>query len=90
MHMQVLALGDGLHHLADVDAVLDDGVALSIVLQRDLVADRDVVLRDDLDLLVIFHDPAGEVLAGLDPFDDDDTDAVAFLVHHEMNHCNII
>src|SRR3989442_4927094 len=86
MHMQVLALGDGLHHSSDVDAVLDDRVALAIVLQRELVADGNVVPRHDLEVLVVFHDPAGEMLAGLDAFHDDDADAVALLVHHQMNH----
>src|SRR5438309_2370260 len=88
--MHVLALGDGLHDAPDIDAVLDERVALAIVAKRELMADRDVVLRDDLDVLVLFHDPAIDVLAGLDPFDDDDADAVAFLVHDEMNHALIL
>src|SRR3954463_11367171 len=82
----MLALGDRLYHAADVHAVLDDRIALAIVLQRELVADGNVVPRHDLDVLVVFHDPAGEMLARLHPFDDDDADAVALLVHHEMNH----
>src|SRR5690349_21613583 len=86
MHMQVLALGDRLHHAADVDAVFDDGVAFAIVAQRELVADGNVVPRDYLDVLVVFHDPASEMLAGLDALHDDDADAIAFLVHHKMDH----
>ncbi len=39
------AFADRLHDLADVDAVLDDGVADRHVLQRDLVADRNVLQR---------------------------------------------
>src|SRR5688572_25333080 len=82
----MLAATDRLHYLADVDAVLDHRVARLVVLQRDLVADRDVALRGHLDVLVILHDPAGERLAGLDTLDDDHADAVAFLVHDEMDH----
>ncbi len=43
--MQVFATLDGLHNLADVGAVLDDGVAHSHILQGNLVADRNVVKR---------------------------------------------
>src|ERR1041385_5065884 len=84
--MQVLALGGRLHHFADVDAVLDDGLALAVVLKRELVADGNVVPRHDLDIFVVFHDPASEMLTSLDAFHDDDADAVAFLVHHKMDH----
>src|SRR5512139_3695970 len=38
--VQVLARADVLHRAADVDAVLDDGVAALDRLDRDLVADR--------------------------------------------------
>src|SRR5687767_8881862 len=86
MDMQMLALRNGLHHLADVHAVLDYGVARLVVAQRDLVADRDVALRLHFDVFVVFHDPAGERLPGLHALDHDDANAVAFLVHHEMNH----
>jgi len=40
--MQVFAAFDGLHNLADVGAVLDDGVAHSQILKGNLVADRDI------------------------------------------------
>src|SRR5690348_8027919 len=86
MDVQVLAFCDRLYHSSDVDAVLDDGVAFAIVAQRELVADGDVVPRHHLDVLVVFHDPASEMLAGLYSFHDDDTNAVAFLVHHKMDH----
>src|SRR3954467_908556 len=84
--MHVLALGDRLHDFADIDPVLDDAIALAVVAQRELVADGNVVLRHDFDIPVLFHDPAVDMLAGLDALHDDDADAVAFLVHHEMNH----
>jgi hypothetical protein len=89
MHVQMFALADRLHHLANVDAVLDDGVARLVIAQRDLVADRDVALGADFDVLVVLHDPAVERLAGLHSLDDDDADTVAFFVHHEMDHCEL-
>src|SRR3954468_12767839 len=73
--------------LADVHAVLDDGVAGLVVAQRNLVADGNVVLRLDLDFLVLVHDPADKRLAGLDALHYDDAYAVALVVHDEMNHC---
>src|SRR5688500_5300347 len=84
--MQMLALCDRLYHLADVDAVFDHRVAGLVVAQRKLVADRDVALRGDADVLVVLHDPAVERLAGFHAFDDDDADPVALLVHHEVDH----
>src|SRR3954466_6600146 len=85
----MLALGDRRDHLADVDAVLDDGIAGPVVLERDLVTDRDIALRRHDDVFVVLHDPAGERLPGLDAFDDDDAHAVALLVHDEMNHTTL-
>src|SRR5688572_16686183 len=86
LHVGVLAARDRRHDLADVDAVLDHGVARLVVLERDLVADRDIAFRRDLDFLVVFHDPAHQLLALLHAFDDDHPDAITFLVHDEMNH----
>src|SRR5262245_11384909 len=86
----MLSLLDRRDDFADVDAVLDHAVAGLVILERDLVPDRDIALRLDLDVLVVFHDPAGELLACLDAFDDDDADAVAFFVDNEMNHRGVI
>ena len=55
-----------------------------------LVADRDVVFGGHVDVFVIFHDPAVELLARLDAFDHDHSDAVAFFMHHETNHRSAI
>jgi len=86
LHVRVLAARDRRHHLADVDAVLDHRVAGLVVLQRQLVADRDVALRRHPDLLVVFHDPADQLLARLHALDHDDADAIALLMHDEMDH----
>src|SRR5688572_25425701 len=90
MHMRMLAALDRGDDFADIDAVLDHAVAGLMVLQRDLVTDRDIALGGYLDVLVVFHDPAAQRLAGLNTFDHDDADTVAFLVNHEMNHRNAI
>src|SRR5688572_6053367 len=86
LHVRVLAARDGRDDLADVDAVLDDGVPRLVILERDLVADRDVAPGGDLELLVILHDPAHQLLALLHALDDDDADAVALLMHDKMDH----
>src|ERR1700694_1313833 len=90
MDMKMLALSDRLHHFSDVDAVLDHRIAGPVILQGYLVADRDVVPGGHVDVFIVFHDPAIELLAGLDVFDDDDTDSVALFMHHEMDHKNVI
>jgi hypothetical protein len=66
--------------------VLDDRVAALDVLQRDLVADRNVLLGLDRDGAILVHDPAGQVLAGFDTLDDDHGDSVLRVVQYEMNH----
>src|SRR5262245_10069604 len=85
----MLAARDRRDDLADVDAVLDHGVARLVVLERDLVPDRDVALRLDPELLVVLHDPAGELLALFHAFHHDDADAIALFMHHEMNHSTL-
>src|SRR5215510_2747986 len=86
VHVRVLADLDVGHSLADVEPVLDDGVALIDGLRGDLVADGDVRERLDLDGRVVLHHPADELLAGLDALDDGYADAVLLVVNEKMNH----
>ena len=83
------ALADRLHDLADVDAVLDDGVADRHVLQRDLVADRDVLRALERDRPVLVQDESGQRRSGLDAFDDHDGDRIVGIVQYAMNHVGI-
>jgi len=82
----VFADADWRHDLAHVDAVLQHGVTDGHVLQRDFVADRNVLLGLDIDRLVRIHDPAGHVGAGLHAFDHHDSHGVARVVQYEVNH----
>jgi hypothetical protein len=64
-------------------------ITVSPLLQRldgELVADRDVALRLDQHVLVLVHDPAVQLLAGLHAFHDHHPHGVVLVVHHEMNH----
>src|SRR3989338_7005031 len=83
----VLAQLDVGDRLADVETVLDDGVALLDVAQRRLVADRNVVDGFHLDRGIIFHDPADHLLAGLDAFDHGHADRVLLVMYQYVNHC---
>jgi len=86
----VLARLDRRDDLADVDAVLVDRVADGHVLQRDLVADRDVLRGLDADRLVLVHDPGLELRAGLDAFDDRHRDGVLGVVQYDVNHSSLL
>src|SRR3546814_2805488 len=90
MDVDVIALADIGHGLADGMAVLEDRITILDGLQGDLMTDRDAVQRLYLDGLVGFHDPSGQFLAGFDVFGDDDADGILFVVHHEMGgaHCS--
>ena len=82
--MDMAALFDGGDAFADVMSVFDDGVAGLDRRQRDLVADGDGFQALHPDGLVALHDPAGQHLALLDPFDDDDADGIFLLMNKEM------
>ncbi len=56
------------------------------VLERDLVADRDVLARGDAHMLVLVHDPAIELHAGFDAFDHHHGDGVVGVVQYEVIH----
>src|SRR5882762_6644611 len=86
VHVGVLAHLDGRNGTADVHAVFDHRVATSEFADRELMAHGNVALRADLDLLVLVHDPAGQFLPCLRTLDDDHSDGIVFVVHHEMNH----
>src|SRR5712671_2691499 len=86
VHVGVLAHLDGRNGAPDVHAVLDHGVTVFELSDRELVPDGDIVLRADLDVLVLVHDPAGQLLPCLHALDDDHSDGIVFVVHHEMNH----
>src|ERR1700760_3303858 len=58
----------GCDDLADVDAILDHGIARSEVLQRDLVPERNVLDALQLDRAVLVEDETGQGLARLDAF----------------------
>src|SRR5689334_15023064 len=84
--MRVIALPDRLYDLPDVDAILDHGVANLHVLQRHLVADRDVLPAFELDRPVLVEDQSGQRRSGLDAFDDDDGDAVVRVMQYAVDH----
>src|SRR3546814_714069 len=90
MDVDVIALADVGHGLADGLAVLDDRITILDGLQGDLVTDRDGVQRLYLDRLVGFHDPSGQFLAGCNVLGDDDADGVPLVVNDEMGgaHCS--
>ena len=82
----MLALADRLHDLADVHAVLDDGIADGHVFQRHLVADRNVLAALEFDGAVFVENQAGEFRSGADTLNDDDGDAVVGVVQYAMDH----
>src|SRR2546423_2774734 len=63
--VRVLAHLDRRHHAPDVHAVLDDRRFLRQRADGELVPDGNVRHRLHLDLLVLVHDPAGDLLPGL-------------------------
>src|SRR6185437_958893 len=70
--VDVLALLDVGDRLADVLAVLPHGVALLDVDQGNLMADRNIHLRSDLEGGIVGGDHGGHVGAGLEVLDHDD------------------
>src|SRR3569833_553851 len=88
--VRMLAGAHAGHHLADVLAILDHGVAYRHVLHRDLVPDRDVLQRLDTDRAVVVHDPGIQFGSGLDAFHDSHRDCVIGVVQHNVNHRSLL
>src|SRR4051812_14975992 len=86
LHVRVLAHLDRGDRLADVHAVLDDGRPARERADGQLVADRNVVLRVDRQVLVLVHDPAVELLPGLDALHHHYAHGIVLVVDHEMDH----
>ncbi len=87
--VDVLARLGAAGHAADVLAVLDDGIALFQILERDLVADRYVVLGGDMDRRVVLGDDAEHLGSGLEVFDDDDADVVLGAMDQELRNVGL-
>ncbi|SPC16185.1 hypothetical protein CO2235_30107 [Cupriavidus oxalaticus] len=86
----VFARPDRRHYLADVDAVLVDGVVGIHVAQRHLVADGDRLQRGHGHDLVLIHDPGVQPGAGLDPFHHGHGHGVLGVVQHYVNHRRLL
>src|SRR5690349_2093649 len=87
VHMRVLAGLDRSHRAADVDAVFDDGIADVYILQRDLVAERDVLGAAERDRAVLIEDEAGQLLSRFDALDHHDGHGIAGVMQNTMDHC---
>lgn len=84
--MNVLTDGGRADHLANIFAVLDDGIALVEVLQGDFVADGDIRLSGEFEVRVIVGHDAKHVGPGGKPFDDDNTDIVLVMVDKKLRN----
>ena len=84
LDVDVTALLDSGDGLADVVSVLKDGVALLHRRESDFVADGNGVQAFHPDGLVALHDPTGQHLALLDPFDNDDADGIGLVMDNIM------
>jgi len=82
--MHMTALVDGGNAFADVMAILDNGIAFADGAERDLMADGDGFQTLHLDCLVSLHDPAGQHLAFLGSFDNDNADGIFSFVNEKM------
>src|SRR6218665_2189172 len=89
LHMGMRAGLDRRDHPAHVDAVLVYRVPRLHLLERHLVADRDVLPGMDQDLAVLVHDPAVERHAGLDALDHHDGHRVPGVVQNEVKHGSV-
>ena len=85
----MLAAFDGLDYFADIRAVFDHGVIGLQVLERNLMADGDVVQSRAFDSCIAVHDPAGQDIAFFDAVHHDHADAVAGLMHYKMR-CHML
>ena len=83
MHVDVIALPGVFHNAANVDAILDDGVVLLQVDERNLVADRNVMPAFEPRCRVILRDDAQHVRTSCQVFHDHDADVIFRAMHQK-------
>jgi hypothetical protein len=84
--MNVIAFPHRCHDPADVLTVFDHRVADRQVLQRDLVADGDVLVYDGAKLAVILGNDAEHVGTGSEILDDDHADVITAVVREQVRY----
>jgi hypothetical protein len=90
VYVNMAAFADIGNYAAYVISVLQHGVANFQVAEGNFVTERDGIERLEANGLVGFHDPTGDFFAGLDVFDDDDTNGVGFIVHDEISGHEVV
>jgi hypothetical protein len=85
VYVNMAALSNIRNDAANIMSILQDCVANFQVTESNLVTERHGVERLEADGLIGLHDPAGDCFAGLDILDNDDADAVGFVVHDEIS-----
>jgi hypothetical protein len=79
--MDVSALFDISDELSDVLAVLDGRIARFDVLERDLVANRHIRVRDEFEAGIVMRDDTEHLGSGLQALDNDDADIVRVVMN---------
>jgi hypothetical protein len=90
MYVNMAALSDIGNNAAYIMSILHHRVANFQVTEGNFVTERHGIERLEANGLVGFHDPTGDFFAGLDVFDDDDTNGVGFIVHDEISGHEVV
>jgi hypothetical protein len=85
VYVNVAALADIGDDSADIMSILQNRVANFQITKGNLVTEWHGIERLEANGLIGFHDPTGDLLAGLDIFDNDDADGVGFVVHDKIS-----
>src|ERR1700730_6939236 len=84
--MDVITFADWGNDAANILSVFDDRVPDREILERDLVADRHVLVDDGAELAVVLGNHAEPIRACGEVLDDYDTDVVAAIMYEHMGY----
>jgi hypothetical protein len=85
VYVNMAALADIGDDAADIVSILQHSVAHFQVTKGNFVTEWHGVERLEANGLICFHDPTGDLFAGLDVFDNHDANAIGFVVHDEIS-----
>jgi len=84
MYVDVIALGDIGHGVADVLAIFDDRLAVTDIPQGKFVSKRDRVVNGKADGLVAIHDPARKIVSCRNTLNHNNTHGVAVIMNQKI------
>ena len=87
MDMDVIARCDIGNGMANVLAILQYRFAITNIFQGEFMPKGNRMVYGDANSLINIHDPAGQILSGLNTLNHDDANSVALVMDQKIGRC---